>query len=344
MAAVLALAKTLGIPIWDIITPWALAQSLPLGEQARAGVRYFDLRVCHNGTTFLTHHFETGRTISELVADLNQFVRAHPTEIIVVEAQLLKSSKAVPLDAKLQLAGELQRLFAGLLYPESDRFNRSIAELVSRNQRVLLSVDDQDLYDAGLDASSGTRAFWWGPSVIWNTYANSADLPTMQLYDTQQVKAFNANSSGALVDPMRSGMSSDPVGPAVACGRYGAPNGGPGACSWKISWTLTPDAGAILASLTPGRPTSLLGLAGTANAVLDAFVGAQWMSGPPPLRMGNILIVDDVENTPLMDIVLKQNLQAALGAKGRVEDEVKMPSLQRPPFRSWPVPVAVAEE
>lgn len=342
MAAVLALAKSLGIPIWDIITPWALAQSLPLGAQARAGVRYFDLRVCHNGSTWLTHHFETGRTISELVADLNQFVRAHPGEIIVVEAQLLKSSKAVPLEAKLQLAGELQRLFAGVIYPESERFNRTIGELVSRNQRVLLSVDDEDLYDAGLDAPSGTRAFWWGPSVIWNTYANSADLPTMQLYDTAQVKAFNANSSGVLA--RSSGMSSDPVGPAVACGRYGAPNGGPGACSWKISWTLTPDAGAILASLTPGRPTSLLGLAGTANAVLDAFVGAQWMSGPPPLRMGNILIVDDVENTPLMDIVLKQNLQAALETRRETGDEGKLPPLQRPAFRAWPVPVAVAEE
>ena len=303
MNSLIAFAEKLGLPVQDIITPWALSQTLDFQQQAEAGVRYFDLRVCWNGSDFVTYHFETGNRIDTLLDDLATFLAANPTEIIVVEAQVwapANVSDGAPVAAKQALIEGVLERFKGLLYPESSALNASYLSLLQNDWRVLFSVNDRTMYDAATAASE--QLVWWGPGghdapsnaseVIWNTYANTHDLSVLQTYDTLQTQAYNNGSAVA--------------GAPQACERTTAVSG----CLYKLSWTLTTDATAIFSSLLPGKPHSLIEMADTANTVLPAFVSQAWLADAN-LRMGNILIGDDIANSPLVGIVIAENLKAA---------------------------------
>lgn len=305
MNSLIAFAEKLGLPIQDIITPWALSQTLDFQQQAEAGVRYFDLRVCWNGTDFVAYHFEQGHRIDTLLDDLASFLQENPTEILVVEAQVwspANASDGAPVQAKQEfISGVLER-FKGLLYPESPALDASYLSLLQNDCRLLFSVNDRTMYDAASSDSGSEQLLWWGPGgndapsnaseVIWNTYANTHELAVLQAYDTLQTQAYNNGSAVA--------------GAPQACERTTPVSG----CLFKISWTLTTDATAIFDSLMPGKPHSLIEMADTANAVLPAFVAQPWLAGAN-LRMGNILIGDDIANSPLVGIVIAENLKTA---------------------------------
>jgi hypothetical protein len=270
----------------------ALSQTTDLYEQAMGGIRYFDLRICWNGTDFDTYHFETGNTIPTLLNDVQRFIAAHPTEIVVIEGQVWEpANHTIPLHEKLDLVKFILSTFEGALYPESKSFNFTYRELLNSNYRVLFTIDDEDMYDAGRSLS-GQQLLWWGSDTIWNTYANTHNFTTMQAFNTVQITIFNSNSSSG--------------GSPLACDRYALNS----ACLYKVSWTLTTDGTAIIESLFPGHPHSLIEMADTANNQLATFVNQSWIV-EPQWRLGNIFIIDDFANSPLMTIIMQQNIDAA---------------------------------
>lgn len=59
-----------------------------------------------------------GLTMKELLAPLASWVRAHPTEIIVVEGQVLTGKWDMPSDAQKDLVEFILSTFSGMLYPQ----------------------------------------------------------------------------------------------------------------------------------------------------------------------------------------------------------------------------------
>jgi hypothetical protein len=112
----------------------------------------------------------------------------------------------------------------------------------------------------------------------------------MEGFDDTQVANFNSDAN--------------PGSFPLACLRSSPTSGN--ACLYKISWTLTTDATAVIDGLLPGHPTSLLALADTANADFLSWVGRQPVKNQ---RLGHILIGDDFTSGPLFGVVLAQNLK-----------------------------------
>jgi len=75
--ALVKLAEKLGIPLQEVITPWALSQNRSLYEQAEDGMRYFDIRAAYNGTDWCSYHFELGLPIYTHLSVLNSFLLLH---------------------------------------------------------------------------------------------------------------------------------------------------------------------------------------------------------------------------------------------------------------------------
>ena len=85
--ALIEAAEKLGVPINDIITPFALAQDQDLFGQLEGGIRYIDFRAGWDGTTWHTFHFEVGTPSSVLLADVARFLNGpgNEKEVIVLE-------------------------------------------------------------------------------------------------------------------------------------------------------------------------------------------------------------------------------------------------------------------
>ncbi|UJR12533.1 hypothetical protein I4U23_016709 [Adineta vaga] len=231
--AFIQLAEKLGIPLQDIITPWALSQNRTLYQQAEDGMRYFDIRATFNGTQWCSYHFEIGLPIFDHLNGLYQFLQLHPKEIIIIEVSHLASVNLTQNNLN-ELRDMILKIFNSMLYPRTFTFNtKTINEMIKSNQRVIVTLSDDKTIE-------NYPLLWFGSSMI-NSYANSDSLSTMISYNWNQVSQFNSI-------------------PLL-----------PNASLYKLSWTLTPQVSTIVDSILPNKPKSLKQLADIGNSGLDQF-------------------------------------------------------------------------
>jgi hypothetical protein len=239
--ALVKLAEKLGIPLQDVITPWALSQNRSLYEQAEDGMRYFDIRAAYNGTDWCSYHFELGLPIYTHLSALNSFLLLHSSEIMVIEVSHLASTNLTQKNLN-GLRDMIINLFGPMLYPRINDFNATtISDMIATNQRVVVTLSD----DATI---ANYTQLWYGSSMI-NSYANTDSLDKMTSYNWQQVIKFN----------------SLPSLPASAL--------------YKLSWTLTPQVSTIFDSVLPNKPKSLKNLADIGNSGLSGFASATLKKG-----------------------------------------------------------------
>jgi hypothetical protein len=234
--ALVKLAEILGIPLQDVITPWALTQNRTLYEQAEDGMRYFDIRAAYNGTDWCSYHFELGLPIYTHLSALNLFLRLHPSEIMVIEVSHLASADLTQKSLNA-LRDMIINIFDPILYSRVNDFNATtIGDMIATNKRVVVTLSD----DATI---ANYTQLWYGSSMI-NSYANSDSLAEMTSYNWQQVIKFNSLPSL------------------------------PTSALYKLSWTLTPQVSTIFDSLLPHKPKSLKSLADIGNSGLSGFATA----------------------------------------------------------------------
>jgi hypothetical protein len=117
-----------------------------------------------------------------LLADLVRFLKAHPTEVIVVEiSHFIGSPSAANIS---HLAHQVSSSFGSLLYPPANGFADSISGMVAKNQRAVVSMET---------CLPTPASIWCGDALI-NSYANSDQLSTMETFNDGIVQAFNNGS------------------------------------------------------------------------------------------------------------------------------------------------------
>lgn len=238
---IIRLAERLGIPVQDLVIPWAESQNRTLYGQAEDGMRYFDIRAAYNGTDWCSYHFDLGLPIYTHLSALRSFLLSHPSEIMVIEVSHLVSLNLTQQNLNV-LRDMIIDLFNPMLYPRTnDLKTMTIGEMIASNRRVIVTLSD--------DATIANYSQLWPGSSMINSYANSDSLPQMIAYNTQQVQQFNT-------------LSSLPTN-----------------ALYKLSWTLTPQASTIVDSILPNRPKSLKQLADIGNSGLSAFANATLTKG-----------------------------------------------------------------
>ena len=276
--AAIDLAALLRLPLSSVVLPWALAQTGTLYEQAMAGCRYFDVRAAWTGIEWRVHHMLLGDTVDAAVADVARFVAEHREEVLVVEVShvLPVEGVTVTADAMAQLIAVFLARLSPFLYspsPQHPTFaSLTVGDMVRSNQRVVLSL-------ALPNATHGAAPPPLPPSILpasalYNTYADTAELPAMLRFNNATLIAYNLERPFLL--------ASAPL--------------------FKLSYTLTPDASTVLESLKPGRVTSLQGLAGEAGAALPSVMTGWRMAR---LQCGNVVLMDFFQSD-LVDLLLMQ--------------------------------------
>lgn len=123
---------------------WVACQSRPIRAQLDAGVRYLDIRVRHHHGVFRIHHNQWFQqlTLDEVLDSCQDFLRAHPTEsVLLCLTQEYSRSDAAEL-ARTWVG--LRRRFAGLL-----RESRRVPTLAQARGRVVVVTRSAGF--AGLD-------------------------------------------------------------------------------------------------------------------------------------------------------------------------------------------------
>ncbi|CAF2836616.1 unnamed protein product [Rotaria sp. Silwood2] len=234
--ALVKMAEKLGVPLQDVITPWALTQSRNLYEQAEDGMRYFDIRAAYNGTDWCSYHFELGLPIYTHFSALNAFLLLHPSEIMVIEVSHLASANLTQKNLNA-LRDMIINIFGPILYPRIHDFNATtIGDMIATNQRAVVTLSDDTTI-------ANYTQLWYGSSMI-NSYANTDSLAKMTSYNWQQILQFNSLPSL------------------------------PSSALYKLSWTLTPQVSTIIDSTLPHKPKSLKNLADIGNSGLSGFASA----------------------------------------------------------------------
>uniref|UniRef100_A0A914PZW9 Phosphatidylinositol-specific phospholipase C X domain-containing protein n=1 Tax=Panagrolaimus davidi TaxID=227884 RepID=A0A914PZW9_9BILA len=115
------IAEQFGIPVQDIIIPWAESQNRTLYEQALDGMRYFDLRAAFNGSDWFSYHFDLGLSIIEHLTGLQKFLQTHTSEILIIEVSHFAATNLTKDDLN-GLRKIIMDLLSQWLYPRSDNF------------------------------------------------------------------------------------------------------------------------------------------------------------------------------------------------------------------------------
>lgn len=89
---------------------WAKTQSLTIGNQLRAGARYFDLRVCKSGSELWTYHGPTyGGKLADILDDVAAFLDGSSREVVFLKFRSHASGDRADTVALVEskLAGKL---------------------------------------------------------------------------------------------------------------------------------------------------------------------------------------------------------------------------------------------
>lgn len=256
--------EMLGIPAEDIITPWGEAQNVSVFEQLSGGMRYIDLRSGWNGTAWNTFHMEVGNPILTLLTDISKFLAQNPKEVVIIEVSHLDSSNGTADTAAL--GKMIDEQLGPYLYPAADAFTSTMAQMVAKNQRALVTVSADDIVAANPKL--------WPSSTIYNTYANSCNLTDMESFNDQQMDTFHGGWN-----PKTQGL-------------------------YKMSWTLTANAGCIISGYLHGHPTSLQQLADSANVDLQRWYNSKLAT---KMRVPQIVIIDHFQTSPLLNVITQSN-------------------------------------
>ena len=200
--SVAKVAKTVGIPIEELVARWAKTQKQTVFEQLRTGARYLDLRCGWQGRgggggdkqgTWKIHHALVGVDVSIVLEDVANFLRTFTTEVVIVEMSHFygdPDERAVE-----QLASEVLGSLGEFVVPyEKDEngdtfWTKPLEVSVKKNQRVLIAFENFNMYNT----TDKYKPFLW-PWVLENGYADSDDVATMKEYNYDVVRAFNNNT------------------------------------------------------------------------------------------------------------------------------------------------------
>jgi len=187
-------AKMVGIPIDELVARWAKTQRQTIFEQLRTGARYLDLRCGweSSSSSWRIHHALVGVDVSVALEDIASFLRTFKTEVVIVEMSHFYGDPDE--DAVEQLASEVLGALGEFVVPyygeeeeEENFWTRPLEESVKKNQRVLISFENFNMFNT----TEKHSPFLWPWGVLENGWANTDDIATMKEYNFDIVRAFN---------------------------------------------------------------------------------------------------------------------------------------------------------
>jgi hypothetical protein len=183
-------AASFSIKSVGVVKDVAVTQSRDLCQQAKDGIRYFDLRVKNdvvNNTFTVVHGIIRGADLPLVLDPLYEFAKSHPKEILILDFQELTDITA-EVDAH-RFNDYFIGKFADRLIPRIS-FNASnirIADAWNMNRNIIVLAGNRQVVDS-------SNYYWDRNRNIDSPWANAATVEDLKIYqDSQFVNYQNTN-------------------------------------------------------------------------------------------------------------------------------------------------------
>ncbi|KAJ9638099.1 hypothetical protein H2204_004410 [Knufia peltigerae] len=165
-------------------------QTLSVGGQLEAGMRYFDIRPSISHGQFYTGHYTdqlgaNGESMADIISDVNAFTAKGFNELVVLElSHSLDTDSGYDAFNDAQYKNLLTQL-SGLKYlytgHASDVLTTvKLGEFISSSPAVVVVCDERDLNWLSANKFSGKGFYGPGQLPVYNNYADTTDLDTMR--------------------------------------------------------------------------------------------------------------------------------------------------------------------
>lgn len=217
-----------------VVAKWAKTQTQSLGAQLRAGARYFDVRPAWVNNEWVTCHTLAGASMEEITgrnSELQQFLRDHPNEVVLIDLSHVYGGDASNREALKSLIKTNLGEFTYLAQPDRTLASTTLADVRNSGANVIVfgvkSVESEliwprepNLYTPWVDDSEPAKLFWnnrFGEAQLALNLRESASL-------------LNEKSLNRLTVLNYIWDSNCPLGDATCVPKYVAPGS-------LISWT-----------------------------------------------------------------------------------------------------------
>ena len=262
--------QSIGVPIWNIITPWSTTQTQTIFNQAMLGIRYFDIRAGWNGTFWNTFHMEEGSPVSDVLFDIKRFVDLYTKEIIVIE--IIHYQGEPPKYVHEQLETMIMKILGKYLYPCEFSIRVCVLPTLGlmrlKNKRIILGFTD---YYNNVSPFN-KNPYIWSQYLFINTFANTDNLKEMMEYNHNAMMFYKKNKYRMFTNNL-----------------------------FKISWTLTPQIKTIALGFFPKMPHSIFDITFPIIPYFEEW--ADKLNTPP----ANIIIFDYIPSYQIFPYILKWN-------------------------------------
>lgn len=270
---IVEIADRFGIDAFPLIESWATAQNLTLFQQLAVGARFIDLRACWSEPTSIDPTAPLGWHTFHMVV-------GNPIQALLDEIAAFMTSTP---------GGEVLVLEVTHLYGSNTSTQAELQKMLqatlgpwlvrgmpfdaSLEQLTANSTQNRVLVLLEAWSGNGSTTGLWPDALIQGQYADKDAVAPMAAWDQ------------GLIDTL----------------------GGTGQI-FRLWWTLTETADDVVAGvLDKSDPQSLFDLAHEANVQLQA-----WVDANKNYTLGNLLVVDHIQETPVVAIAVQDALRDCL--------------------------------
>jgi len=152
-----------------IIYNWGVTQGLRIGDQLKAGIRYFDFRVAKRGSRggdFYLLHSLYAQSMNSALEEVKRFIDAHPKEVVIIDINHCYGMEAS--DNK-NLADNIINYFGDKLVARKSLTEITLEKLGNEYKQVIMFYHGPGCYLPSRD----TRM--WSGSLISSNWPNTAN-------------------------------------------------------------------------------------------------------------------------------------------------------------------------
>lgn len=172
---------------------FAKAQYLDMSQQLNRGIRYFDIRLCHQGgTNYISHTLLSKKSFETSLEQLSLFLNQHPVEVVILDLQHIYGYDKNTLAALLDF---IQVKFAGKIISH-EKFNpdSKLADIWNSNSgaNLIVILPDNDLAQELM--TNPKYSFAWPRSTINSPWADTRSAEDLVNKNSQYLenRAFDS--------------------------------------------------------------------------------------------------------------------------------------------------------
>lgn len=165
-----------------IVSGWSKTQPESIAIQLNHGIRYFDFRVCLYPDSLFTKHFYLchtliGEKLSHALSTIHDFIKAHPTEIVLLDINHIYNLNNS--DDEARLVGIIKNKLGDIAISNFYNPDSTVGEIRQSKRNVIILMDvNQKILEP--DAAQFAAQYCWPEKNIHSPWPNTSSITDLK--------------------------------------------------------------------------------------------------------------------------------------------------------------------